>query len=117
MYSPYTLPLKMKNYPREIPVFIEVSKGSRNKYEYNKTTGLLMLDRVLHSAVYYPYDYGFIPQTLCDDGDPLDILVMGTSPMIPGSVAMARPICYMIMEDEKGKDEKVLAVLSEDPNF
>ena len=117
MYSPYTLPLKMKNYPREIPVFIEVSKGSRNKYEYNKTTGLLMLDRVLHSAVYYPYDYGFIPQTLCDDGDPLDILVMGTSPMIPGSVAMARPICYMIMEDEKGQDEKVLAVLSEDPNF
>ena len=117
MYSPYTLPLKMKNYPREIPVFIEVSQGSRNKYEYNKATGLLMLDRVLHSAVFYPYDYGFIPQTLCDDGDPLDVLVMGTSPLIPGCVAMARPICYMVMEDEKGQDEKVLAVLSEDPNY
>jgi inorganic pyrophosphatase len=118
MYSPYNIPLKVqKNYPREIPAFIEVSQGSRNKYEYNKATGFLMLDRVLHSAVFYPYDYGFIPQTLCDDGDPLDVLVMGTSPLVPGCVALIRPICYMVMEDEKGQDEKVLAVLAKDPNY
>lgn len=117
MYTPYTIPLMTRSFPSEIPAFIEVSSGSRNKYEYNNQTGLMMLDRVLHSAVYYPYDYGFIPQTLCKDGDPLDVLVIGTSPLIPGCVAMIRPICYMVMEDEKGQDEKVLAVLSQDPAY
>ena len=117
MQSPCSLSLKTILYPNEIPVFIEVSKGSINKYEYDKSSGFLTLDRVLHSAVYYPYDYGFIPQTLCEDEDPLDILVMGSSPLVPGCIAMVRPICYMVMEDEKGKDEKVLGVLSKDPNF
>ena len=100
MYSPYTLPIKSSKFPTQLPTFIEVSQGSRNKYEYDNTTGMLKLDRVLHSAVFYPYDYGFIPQTLCKDGDPLDILVMGTSPLVPGCIADVRPICYMIMADD-----------------
>jgi len=115
--NPYTIPIQLEGYPDRIPAFIEVSAGSRNKYEWNKKAGMLMLDRVLHSAVFYPYDYGFFPQTLCEDGDPLDVLVMGTSPLVPGCIAFVRPICYMVMEDEKGKDEKVLAVLADDPGF
>ena len=116
MMNPYTIPIRLGGFPKTLPAFIEVSAGSRNKYEYNKKAGMLMLDRVLHSAVFYPYDYGFFPQTLCEDGDPLDVLVMGTSPLVPGCIAMVRPICYMIMEDE-GKREKVLAVLANDPAF
>lgn len=104
-------------FPAEVPVFIEVSKGSRMKYEWDSDAGMLRLDRVLHSAVFYPHDYGFIPQTLCDDGDPLDILVMGDSPLEPGCIADVRVLGYMIMEDEKGKDEKVLGVLTKDPRF
>lgn len=117
MYNPLNIPLNYNVYPKEIPVFIEVSQGSRNKYEYNKNVGMLMLDRVIHSSVMYPYDYGFVPQTLCQDGDALDVLVMGTMPLIPGCLAMVRPICFMTMEDEKGMDEKVLGVLSKDPNY
>eukprot|EP00301_Raphidiophrys_heterophryoidea_P023052 c7055_g1_i1.p1 GENE.c7055_g1_i1~~c7055_g1_i1.p1 ORF type:complete len:257 (-),score=75.68 c7055_g1_i1:74-817(-) len=114
--SAYDLPLG-KKFPERIPTVIEVSKGSRNKYEWDEDIGFLVLDRVLHSAVFYPYDYGFVPQTLCEDGDPLDVLVMGDSPIAPGSVVHARPIAYMVMEDEKGKDEKVLAVSAKDPFF
>eukprot|EP00301_Raphidiophrys_heterophryoidea_P018545 c3543_g1_i1.p1 GENE.c3543_g1_i1~~c3543_g1_i1.p1 ORF type:complete len:249 (-),score=51.57 c3543_g1_i1:25-771(-) len=114
--SAYDLPLG-KKFPDQVPAVIEVSKGSRNKYEWDEEIGFLVLDRVLHSAVFYPYDYGFIPQTLCEDGDPLDVLVMGDSPIAPGSVVHARPIAYMVMEDEKGKDEKVLAVSAKDPFF
>lgn len=117
MYTPYTIPIESKEYPCIIPVFIEVAQGTRNKYEYDINTGFLKLDRVLHSAVFYPYNYGFIPQTICDDGDPLDILVMGTSALLPGSIANVRPICYMVMEDEKGIDEKVLGVLADDPHY
>ena len=117
MFSPYTYPIRIKKYPKNIPVFIEVQKGSRCKYEYNCKTGFLTLDRILHSAVYYPYNYGFIPQTLCNDGDPLDILVMSDESLVPGCFVNVRPICYMIMEDEKGLDEKVLGVISNDPNY
>jgi inorganic pyrophosphatase len=115
-FDPYSYPLGSKA-PFSVPVFIEVSAGSRNKYEWDQDQGVLTLDRVLHSAVHYPNDYGFIPQTLCGDGDPLDILVMGTQPLIPGCIVRARPIAYMVMEDEKGMDEKVLAVLENDANF
>jgi inorganic pyrophosphatase len=115
-FDPYSYPLGGKA-PFSVPVFIEVSAGSRNKYEWDQDQGVLTLDRVLHSAVHYPNDYGFIPQTLCGDGDPLDILVMGTQPLIPGCIVRARPIAYMVMEDEKGMDEKVLAVLENDANF
>jgi inorganic pyrophosphatase len=77
---------------RAFPVVIEIPKGSKNKYELDKETGLLHLDRVLHSAVYYPADYGFIPRTYCDDGDPLDALVLSQEPVYPLTVVEARAV-------------------------
>jgi len=117
MYLPHNIPIISNVFPKRIPVFIEVSKGSKNKYEYNPKAGFLVLDRVLHSSVVYPFDYGFAPQTICGDGDQLDVLVMGSIPLIPGCFVNVRPICYIVMEDEKGVDEKVLSVLDADPNF
>ena len=99
------------------PVVIEIPKGSTNKYELDKETGLLRLDRVLHSAVYYPADYGFIPRTFCDDGDPLDALVLGQEPVYPLTIVEARAIGVMRMRDEKGIDDKVVAVSVRDPAF
>lgn len=114
--SVYDIPIG-KKMPEECICFIEVAKGSRNKYEWDNDIGFLRLDRVLHSAVFYPHNYGFIPQTLCGDGDPLDVLVMGDYALQPGCFVDIRPIAYMVMEDEKGMDEKVLAVSSKDPHF
>jgi inorganic pyrophosphatase len=88
------------------PVVIEVPKGSVNKYELDKETGLLRLDRVLYSAVHYPADYGFIPRTFCDDGDPLDALVLGQEPVHPLTIVEAR-----------GIDDKIVAVSVRDPAF
>ena len=99
------------------PVIIEIPKGSTNKYEMDKETGLLRLDRVLHSAVYYPADYGFIPRTYCDDGDPLDALVLGQEPVYPLTIVQARAIGVMRMRDEKGIDDKIVAVSVHDPAF
>lgn len=114
---PYNIDIKDKKFPDVIPAFIEVSQNSRVKYEWDHNKQSLVLDRVLHSAVFYPHNYGFIPQTLCDDGDPLDVLVMCSEALLPGSIAYIRPICYMIMEDEKGMDEKLLAVANNDPHY
>jgi inorganic pyrophosphatase len=97
------------------PVVIEVPEGSKNKYELDKETGFLRLDRVLYSAVYYPANYGFIPRTFCDDGDPLDALVLGQEPVLPLTVVEARAIGVMRMRDEKGIDDKILAVSTRDP--
>src|SRR5687768_14661932 len=99
------------------PVIIEISKGSKNKYELDKETGLLRLDRVLYSAVHYPADYGFIPRTFCDDGDPLDALVLGQEPVHPLTIVEARAIGVMRMRDEKGIDDKIVAVSIGDPAF
>jgi inorganic pyrophosphatase len=99
------------------PVIIEIPKGSKNKYELDKETGLLRLDRVLYSAVYYPADYGFIPRTFCDDGDPLDALVLGQEPVYPLTIVEARAIGVMRMRDEKGIDDKIVAVSVHDPAF
>ena len=99
------------------PVIIEIPKGSKNKYELDKQTGLLKLDRVLHSAVYYPADYGFIPRTFCDDGDPLDALVLSQEPVYPLTIVQARAIGVMRMRDEKGIDDKIVAVSVRDPAF
>ena len=99
------------------PVVIEIPKGSKNKYELDKETGLLRLDRVLYSAVYYPADYGFIPRTYCDDGDPLDALVLSQEPVYPLTIVEARAIGVMRMRDEKGIDDKVVAVSVRDPAF
>ena len=99
------------------PVVIEIPKGSKNKYELDKETGLLRLDRVLYSAVYYPADYGFIPRTYCDDGDPLDVLVLGQEPVHPLTLVEARAIGVMRMRDEKGIDDKIVAVSVRDPAY
>ena len=99
------------------PVVIEIPKGSTNKYELDKETGLLRLDRVLYSAVYYPADYGFIPRTFCDDGDPLDVLVLGQEPVYPLTIVEARAIGVMRMRDDKGIDDKIIAISVRDPAF
>ena len=102
---------------KAFPVVIEVPMGSKNKYELDKETGLLRLDRVLYSAVHYPADYGFIPRTYCDDGDPLDALVLGEEPVHPLTIVEARAIGVMRMRDEKGIDDKIVAVSVHDPSF
>jgi inorganic pyrophosphatase len=102
---------------RSFPAVIEVPKGSKNKYELDKETGLLRLDRVLFSAVHYPANYGFIPRTFCDDGDPLDVLVLGQEPVHPLTIVEARAIGVMRMRDEKGLDDKIVAVSIGDPAF
>jgi inorganic pyrophosphatase len=99
------------------PVIVEIPKGSTNKYELDKDTGLLRLDRVLYSAVYYPADYGFIPRTFCGDGDPLDALVLGQEPVYPLTIVEARAVGVMRMRDEKGVDDKIVAVSVRDPSF
>src|SRR6476661_7886999 len=99
------------------PVIIEIPKGSTNKYELDKATGLLRLDRVMYSAVYYPADYGFIPRSYCGDGDPLDVLVLGQEPVYPLTIVPARAVGAMRMRDEKGTDDKIVAVSIGDPSF
>ncbi len=98
-----------------IPVMIEIPKGCRNKYEYDKERKVLKFDRMLFSAVHYPSDYGFIPETLAEDGDPLDALVLVWEPTFPGCYIEARPIGLFKMYDEKGPDEKILCVPIGDP--
>jgi inorganic pyrophosphatase len=99
------------------PVVVEIPKGSTNKYELDKDTGLLKLDRVLYSSVHYPADYGFMPRTYCDDGDPLDVLVLGQEPVYPLTIVPARAVGVMRMRDEKGVDDKLVAVSVGDPWF
>jgi inorganic pyrophosphatase len=96
---------------------IEIPKGAKVKYELDKATGLLTVDRVLHSAVHYPANYGFLPRTYCDDGDPLDVLVLGQEPVVPLCVMRARAIGVMTMRDEKGQDDKIIAVHVDDPEY
>lgn len=100
-----------------LPAVIEVPQGSKNKYEVDKETGFLRLDRVLFSAVHYPANYGFIPRTYCDDGDALDVLVLQQSPVHPLTIVTARPIGVMRMRDDKGIDDKIVAVSTHDPWF
>lgn len=98
-----------------IEVLIEIPKGSRNKYEYDKDRKTIVFDRMLFSAVHYPSDYGFIPHTLALDGDPLDALVLVTEPTFPGCIIEAHPIGVFKMWDEKGPDQKILSVPVKDP--
>src|SRR6188508_1301998 len=100
---------------KAFPVIVEIPNGSKNKYELDKDTGLLRLDRALYSAVHYPANYGFIPRTFCDDGDPLDVLVLGQEPLHPLTVVESRAIGVMRMRDEKGVDDKIVAVSVRDP--
>jgi len=98
-----------------VTVMIEIPKGSRNKYEYDKKTKRIIFDRMLFSAMHYPSDYGFIPETLALDGDPLDALVLVTEPTFPGCMIEAKPVGLFKMWDEKGPDEKILCVPVRDP--
>ncbi len=99
------------------PAYIEIPKGSNVKYELDKATGLLLVSRVLYSAVYYPANYGFVPRTYCEDGDPLDVLVLGQEEVAPGVLMRARAIGVMRMRDEKGQDDKIIAVHVDDPEY
>ena len=102
--------------PEEIAIVIETPGSSRNKYELDKPSGMFKLDRVLHSSVHYPGDYGFIPQTLFEDGDPLDVLLMIREPTHTGCLVTARPIGVLRMRDGGQPDDKILAVPTGDPH-
>jgi inorganic pyrophosphatase len=99
------------------PAIIEISKGSKVKYELDKATGLLRVDRILFSAVYYPENYGFVPRTYCPDGDPLDVLVLCQESIVPQAMMRARAIGLISMRDEKGTDDKLIAVHIDDPHY
>ena len=101
----------------DVDVTIEIPKGQRNKYEMDHHTGRIRLDRTLFTATQYPADYGFIEETLGQDGDPLDALVLLQEPTFPGCLILARPIAMFRMRDEKGRDDKVLCVPSNDPRL
>lgn len=103
------------NPPHDVNVIIEIPIGSDPvKYEVDKESGAMFVDRFLYTAMYYPCNYGFIPHTLSDDGDPIDVLVINRIPVAPGAVIRARPIGAMMMVDEKGGDEKIIAVPVDD---
>ncbi|MBO9533601.1 MAG: inorganic diphosphatase [Solirubrobacteraceae bacterium] len=97
--------------------YVEIPKGSRNKYEYDAEVGALVLDRFLFSSVVYPSDYGFIPDTLGEDGDPLDALVIVTEPTFPGCTIPVKAIGIFKMTDDKGKDDKIVCIPTTDPNW
>ncbi len=99
-----------KNPPEDIFVVVEIPQGSSIKYEVDKESGAVFVDRFLFTAMYYPFNYGFIPNTLADDGDPTDVLVISSEAVVPGSVIRCRPIGMLEMEDEAGIDTKIIAV-------
>lgn len=101
----------------EFYVVVENVKGSSNKIEYDKEKGVFSLDRVLYSPLFWPFDYGFIPRTWHEDEDPVDVVLLTTYPTFPGCLVKARPIGTIIMEDEKGVDDKIVAVPIKDPRF
>ena len=102
--------IKPGNPEEAINVLIEIPKGSNIKYELDKESGAIFLDRILYGSQFYPANYGFVPNTLADDGDPIDVLVLSSEAVVPGCVIKSRIIGVFIMEDEKGKDEKIVAV-------
>lgn len=105
--------------PKEINIVVEIPKGEKNKYEYQEEKGYFILDRVLYSSLFFPFNYGFIPQTLSEDGDPLDVVLLSTFSLFPGCIVKGRPIGILVMEDEKGRDDKIIALPQEkaDPRF
>ncbi len=98
-------------------VIVEINKGSKNKYEIDKKTGLIALDRVLHTTQDFPFDYGFVPKSLWHDGDPLDVVLLTTYPLLPGVLVKSRPIAIMNMIDSGEGDDKIIAVPVDDPRF
>ncbi len=102
---------------QKINVIIEIPKGSKNKYEIDKATGIIALDRVGHTSQDFPFDYGFIPQTLWDDGDAMDVVVLTTYPLFPGVLVRVRPVAIMSMIDSGDADDKIIAVPVDDPRW
>jgi len=105
-----TLEKPGKNPPEDIYVVVEIPLGSNVKYEMDKESGMIFVDRVLFTPMFFPFNYGYVPGTLEEDGDPVDVVLLSYDPFVPGSVVRARPIGLMVMEDEKGPDSKVIAV-------
>lgn len=103
--------------PSIVNVIVEIPKGSQNKYEYDKKNNIIKLDRVLFSPLYYPGDYGIIPQTYAEDGDPLDALVLVTNPTFPGVLIESRPVGLLRMKDSNKIDNKILCVAKDDPRY
>ena len=103
--------------PNDFSAVIEISKGSKCKYELDKATGMLRLDRVLYTATHYPANYGFIPRTYADDGDPLDVLVLCSEPIVPMTLVQVRPIGAMRMIDGGKQDDKIIALPISDPTY
>lgn len=106
-----------KKVPETINVIIECPAGSKNKYEIDKETGLIKMDRAMKTSQDYPFDYGFVPQTLWDDNDPLDVVILSTNPMTPGILVEARPVAVMRMVDCGDSDDKIIAVPESDPRW
>lgn len=106
-----------KKYPKILNAVIEITKGGHNKYEVDPETGVVKLDRVLHSPLFYPVDYGYLPQTLAQDGDHADVLVITDSPVMPGCVVEVRPLGIMRMTDGGEQDDKVIAVQASNPHY
>lgn len=106
-----------KKVPDELNVVVEIPKGSKNKYEIDKETGMIALDRVAHTTQDFPFDYGFAPQTLWDDGDALDVVLLTTHPLLSGVLVRVRPVGLMKMVDGGASDDKVIAVPVEDPRW
>ena len=103
--------------PNDFSAVIEISKGSKCKYELDKETGMLRLDRILYTATHYPANYGFIPRTYADDGDPLDVLVLCAEPIVPMTLVQVRPIGAMRMIDGGKQDDKIIALPVSDPTY
>ena len=103
--------------PEDFVCVVEIPKGSKNKYELDKETGLIILDRILYTSTHYPANYGFIPRTLGDDGDPLDVLLLCSEPLEPLTLCRAYPIGVISMIDNGHNDEKIIAIPFNDPNY
>ena len=108
-----------KKVPEDLYVVVEIPMGSNVKYEIDEETGVVMVDRILFTAMFYPFNYGIVPKTLMPDGDPMDVLVVSHEPLMPGAVVRVRPVGVLEMEDEEGVDHKVIAVPVDkvDPRF
>ena len=103
--------------PEKFIAVVEISKGSKQKYELDKNTGILRLDRILYTSTHYPANYGFIPRTLADDGDPMDVLILCSESLIPMSIVECYPIGVIVMNDNGAIDEKIIAIPFADPNY
>lgn len=108
-----------KDAPKIVNAFIEIPKQSNIKYEHDEKSGVMKVDRILHTSMVYPYNYGFVPGTLGEDGDPIDIMVLSSASFAPGTFVVVKPIAVLLMRDEEGVDSKLMAVPVEkvDPEF